>query len=139
MEAIQFSADTRSLEQWAKAWKEFPRQSGKWAAKMVNDMAFQFRDEFPKVLASKYTIRDQAFIKRTITIEKARPRTRMEDIAAIIGTWQGKTGKTFSGFEEELTGAEPTASEPKRRVILPAGRMGGVMGGKARRPATTPA
>jgi hypothetical protein len=99
---------------------------------MTNDMAFQFRDDFFEVIKKQYTIRDPAFIKRTITIKKARPRSRIEDIAAVIGTWQGKTGKTFSGYEEEITGSPGTASEPKRRVILPAGRSGGTMKGKAR-------
>jgi hypothetical protein len=129
---VTFQMDTSVMRQWAEAWKKHAYESGKWAARMVNDMCFQFRDEFPKVLAEKYTIRDPAFIKRTIVIEKARPRSRMEDIVAVIGTWQGRTGKTFSGFEEEITGQEPTESKPHRRVVLPAGRAGGTMAGKAR-------
>jgi hypothetical protein len=132
MEAISFKMNTQAMKQWAEAWKKTKWASGKWTAKMVNDMAFQFRDEFPKVIAAKYTIRDPAFIRRTIFIEKARPRSRMEDIVAVIGTWQGKTGKRFSGFKEELTGTMPTESRPKRTVILPAGRIGNTMQGKAR-------
>jgi hypothetical protein len=129
---LTITMDTRVMKQWAAAWRQVPWEAGKWAAKMVNDMCFQFRDDFYKVIADKYVIRDEAFIKRAITIEKARPRSRMEDIAAVIGTWQGKTGKTFSGFEEEITGSASSVSPPKRRVILPAGRMGGTMKGKAR-------
>jgi hypothetical protein len=131
MKELTFKMDTSAMKQWAEAWKQFPWESGKYVAKMVNNMCFQFRDDFFKVKAAKYTIRDQAFIKRTITIEKARPRSHMADIVAVIGTWQGKTGKTFSGYEEELTGREPTDSKPKRRVILPAGRKGKTMAGKA--------
>jgi hypothetical protein len=35
--------DARVMEQWAAAWKQFPWEAGKWAAKMVNDMAFEYR------------------------------------------------------------------------------------------------
>ncbi|MDR2176817.1 MAG: hypothetical protein LBP20_02105 [Treponema sp.] len=129
---ITFKMDTKAMKQWAGAWKLFPWEAGKWAAKMVNDMAFQFQNDFFEVIKNQYTIRDPAFIKRTIKVEKARPRSRFEDIAAVIGMWQGKTGKTFSGYEEEITGQEPTVSKPKRRVITSAGRVGGTMKGKAR-------
>jgi hypothetical protein len=105
----------------SRFWRENSGETGKWAAKMVNDMAFEFKDRFPEVLASRYTIRDKGFIGKTIKVDKARPRSRMEDIAAVIGTWQGKTGKTFSGFEEEITGrrvrritAETEGNPPRR-------------------------
>jgi hypothetical protein len=98
---------------------------------MVNDMAFEFRERFPEVLASRYTIRDPGFIGKTVKVDKARPRSHIEDIAAVIGTWQGKTGKTFSGYEEEITGRTASESAPKRRVILPAARAGKKMSGKA--------
>jgi hypothetical protein len=43
MEAIKFKMDTRALLQWLVAWKQVSREAGKWAAKMVNDMAFEFK------------------------------------------------------------------------------------------------
>ncbi|MDR2050056.1 MAG: hypothetical protein LBP69_11455 [Treponema sp.] len=56
MEAgVTFKIDTRAMEQWAQAWKLFPYEAGKWTAKMVNDTAFQFRDDFFKVIKDKYT------------------------------------------------------------------------------------
>jgi hypothetical protein len=117
MEAIQFSADTRSLEQWAKAWKEFPRQSGKWAAKFVNDEALQFKADFPDVMAAHYAVRNKKFIGSTIKVELARPRSRMEDIAASAGTVKKPR---FSGFTEEVGGGGPR----RTRAFTLAGRGG---------------
>jgi hypothetical protein len=139
MEAIKFEMDTRAMRQWLQAWKEFPRQSGKWAAKMVNDMAFQFKEEFPKIIGSRYTIRDPKFIERIIRVEKARPRSHMADIIATVYTWHGSTGESgeggssirFSGFEEELTGSPSSVARPHHRVITDAGRKGRVWGGMA--------
>jgi hypothetical protein len=129
--AVTFKIDPQAMERWAQAWKRFPYEAGKWTAKMVNDMAFRFRDDFFAVIAARYTIRDEEFIRRTVVVEKARPRSRLEDISATIGTWQGRTGKTFSGYEEEITGHVAGESAPKRRVILPKGREGWTMKGKA--------
>jgi hypothetical protein len=33
--------DISAMLQWLAAWKTFPREAGKFAAKMVNDMAFE--------------------------------------------------------------------------------------------------
>jgi hypothetical protein len=135
VEAIKFEMDISAMRQWLAAWKQFPREAGKWTAKMVNDMAFEFRAEFPGVLKSRYTIRDPGFIAKTVKIDKARPRSHMADIAASVGTWYG-TGRggvsgRFSGFEEEITGSPSTVSRPKHRVITSAGRMGKTMAGKS--------
>jgi pheromone shutdown protein TraB len=59
---------------------------------MVNDMVFEFRERFPEVMTSRYTIRDLRFISKTIKVDKARPRSHMTDIVAVVGTCteQGK-------------------------------------------------
>jgi hypothetical protein len=137
MEVFKFEMDTGAMRQWLQAWKRWPRESGKWAAKMVNDMAFQFREEFLGVIASRYTVRDTAFIKKIIRVEKARPRSHMADIVATVYTWHGTSGESgeggssirFSGFEEELTGSPSTAARPHHRVITDAGRRGRVWTG----------
>jgi hypothetical protein len=127
------------MQQWLTAWRTFPYEAGKWTARYINDMLFKFRDEYFKVIESRYTIRDRAFIRRTIKIDKARPRSHMADIIGLIGTWYGASAESgeggssirFSGFEEEITGRVSAVSRPHHRVILPAGRMGGTMAGKA--------
>jgi hypothetical protein len=123
MDMITF--DDSELLRWAEAWNRFPKESGKWLNRMVNDMAFYMRDRFPTVLGNhNYTIRDNKFIKKVITVQKARPSSRMEKIKAYFGTWTGglKTGKNrFSGFTEELgMGSNHT----KYRVITRWGRAG---------------
>jgi hypothetical protein len=139
MEAVTFKLDITAMQQWLAAWKLWPHESGKWTSRMVNDMAFEFKARFPEVIASRYTIRDRAFIKKTIKIDKARPRSHMADIVATVGTWYGSSGgnssggasRRFSGFTEELTGSPSTIAQPHHRVILPAGRKGKTMAGKA--------
>jgi hypothetical protein len=136
---ITFEMDTSSMRQWMEAWKKFPRQSGKWAARMVNDMGFDFKAAFPDVIASHYTVRDRGFLEKIIRIEKARPRSHMMDIAATVYTWHGQSGESgegdssirFSGFEEELIGSPSTIARPHHRVITDAGRKGRTMAGKA--------
>jgi hypothetical protein len=118
------------MKTWLTAWKLYPFVAGKWLSNMINDMAFEFRRQFPDVIASRYTIRDKKFIKRTIAIERARSRSHMADIVAVIGTWRGDDMHRFSGFTEELTGS-PDLWSKHTRTILPAGREGGAMGGKA--------
>jgi hypothetical protein len=108
--------DDRELRDWAAALKRFPRESGKWAAKMINDMAFDMRDSFPSVMNEKYTIRDEGFINSIFYVEKARTRPRPEDIQAHVGTLRRIH---FSGFTEEY-GAE----SKKLRVITRWGRKG---------------
>jgi hypothetical protein len=117
MEEIQFSVDTKSMKQWAKAWKEFPRQSGKWAAKFVNDEALQFKADFPDVIAHHYILRNRKFIGSTIKVSLARPRSHMEDIVAVVGTVKKPR---FSGFTEEVGGKEPQ----RTRAFTLAGRGG---------------
>jgi hypothetical protein len=140
MEAIKFKMDISDMLQWAEAWKRFPREAGKWAAKMINDMAFDAKARFPEIIASQYTVRNPGFIRGTFQIEKARPRSHMADIVATAGTtWHGSTGDTgfggstirFSGFEEELTGSPSTVARPHWRVITSAGRKGRTMAGLA--------
>jgi hypothetical protein len=121
---------------WDEAWKKFPFQAGKWANKYINDLAFKFRYEVYKAIRSRYTVRSERFINNAVVIKKARPRSRMEDIFAIVGTAYGTAGSnsetgrpTFSGFSEELTGLPSTVSRPKDRVITDAGRKGHVWSG----------
>jgi hypothetical protein len=123
---------------WKEAWEKFPREAGKWASKYINDLAFKFRFEVLRAIESRYTVRDERFVNNAVIIEKSRPRSRMEDIVAIVGTWYGSTGMSagtgkprFSGFSEELTGSPSSVSRPKHRVILPAGRKGHTMAGKS--------
>jgi hypothetical protein len=117
MESIQFSADTRSLEQWAKAWKEFPKEAGKWAAKFVNDEALQFKADFPDVIARHYILRNKKFIGGSVKVDLARPRSHMEDIVAVVGTVKKPR---FSGFTEEVGGGGPR----RTRAFTLAGRGG---------------
>jgi hypothetical protein len=121
---------------WAAAWKKFPIETGKWANKLVNDQAFKFRYEVYKAIKSHYVVRSWRFVNNAVLIQKARPRSRMEDIFAIVGTGYGeggadeKTGKPrFSGSSEELTGSPSTEARPKTRVITDAGRRGRVWQG----------
>jgi hypothetical protein len=109
---------------------------------MVNDMAFEFRSLFSKVLAAhKYIIRDPAFIGNAVKIDRARSRSYMADIFATVGTWYGtshdagfdarsvsagvgENSTRFSGFEEEITGRLSTVTRPHWKVITNAGRKG---------------
>jgi hypothetical protein len=124
--------DASVMLQWLKTWQQFRRESGKMAARMINDMAFEFKNRFPEVIASRYTIRDPGFIKKTIMIKKARPRSHMPSIVATAGTWYGSSGINgtggasirFSGFEEEITGFHSTIARPRHRVITDLGRKG---------------
>ncbi|MDR0583790.1 MAG: hypothetical protein LBG57_05490 [Treponema sp.] len=129
---VTFQMDLSEMRKWLAAWRAFPYEAGKWTAKYVNDMAFKFQDEYLRIIAGRYTIRDPAFLKRTIKIDKAKPRSHMADIVALVGTWYGTSADAgdggssirFSGFEEEITGKPSAVARPKRRVITPAGREG---------------
>jgi hypothetical protein len=115
--------DDSELRRWAAAWKRFPKESGKWASKMINDMAFYMRDSFPSVMGKHYTIRDDDLINSIFYVEKARPRSLMGNIQAIAGTSldrkNGERIQRFSGFTEELG-----AASKKYRVITRWGRAG---------------
>jgi hypothetical protein len=117
-----------SMIKWLAAWKQYPKVAGKWTSTMINDMAFEFKNRFPEVIASRYTVRNKNFIKKTIWIDRARPRSHMADIVATVGTWRGEDMHRFSGFTEELTG-DPDLWSKHDRTILPAGRRGGTMAG----------
>jgi hypothetical protein len=142
MDDFAIKMDISDMIQWLNAWKAFPRESGKWAAKMINNMAFEFRSLFPKVLAAhRYIIRDPAFIGNEVKIDRARPHSHMADIFATVGTWHGTShdaafdarsvsagvganSHRFSGFEEEITRSLSTVARPHWRVITNAGRKG---------------
>jgi hypothetical protein len=135
-----------SMIKWYAAWNQYPKVAGKWAAKMMNDIAFCFRARFPEVIASQYTVRNKNFIKNAIRINLAKPGRRISDIKVVFGTWlgtaldsnfdnnngisRGEGSIRFSGFSEELTGKRGVA-RPHWRTILPAGRKGGTMAGIA--------
>jgi hypothetical protein len=130
---FELKIDTRAMKQWALAWKKFARQSGKWAQKFINDEAFKFRFEVYKAIQSNYVVRDRRFVNNAVIILKARLRTRMEDIRAVVATAYGEGGSSirFSGFEEELTGSPSTVARPHHRVITDAGRKGRTFVGKS--------
>ena len=129
---VAFQMDLSEMRKWLAAWRAFPSEAGKWTAKYLNDMAFKFQEEYLKIIAGRYTIRDPAFLKRTIKIDKAKPRSHIADIVALVGTWYGTSGDAgdggssirFSGFEEELIGRPSSIARPHRRVITDAGRKG---------------
>jgi hypothetical protein len=115
--AISFKMDDSNIWALKQALKMFPKETGKWAAKMVNDMAFEYKGQFLGVIGSRYKIRNPGFIGGSVKVEKARPRSRLEDIAAEVGT---VSKPRFSGFTEEVGGQDAQ----RTRAFTLAGRGG---------------
>jgi hypothetical protein len=59
---------TIDMGAWAEAWKKFSCESGKRAAKMINDQAFKFRHEVYKTIRDRYIVRSNRFINSAVII-----------------------------------------------------------------------
>ena len=94
-------------------------------AQGLNDLAFAFRAEAPKVMATKRTIRDARFIASRFYVEKAKPNAPLSSMFARSGSIKSER---FSGWSEDY--GEGQEKGRASRAIGSIGR-GGSMEAKA--------
>ncbi|GMO27960.1 MAG: hypothetical protein Pg6A_15740 [Termitinemataceae bacterium] len=90
----------------------YKKESPKMFAHLLNDMAFSFRNVAPKILANRYTIRNQRFVQQQFfVVKKATPNQDILNIEAIISSnyIANKYGSKHTGWSEEL-GEQETRS-----------------------------
>ncbi|MDR0475581.1 MAG: hypothetical protein LBH43_18145, partial [Treponema sp.] len=62
-EAFSFAVDTSEFQKLAKTLKLTPKELQKPVARLLGDMAYDFKAQAPDVLEGVYTIRDKGFVK----------------------------------------------------------------------------
>ncbi|GHV82128.1 hypothetical protein AGMMS49991_06860 [Spirochaetia bacterium] len=130
MSSEVFSMDTKAVDLFVNSLKEYPKQMKKYAYRLVNDQAFEFKHQGFDVIESTYTIRDPHFVRNlAFQVEKAATVSSIDQIVARAGTpdetW-GKRYKGFTGFYEAIAGTNPPGTRPRNRVITAAGRGGSI-------------
>ena len=100
-EGFNMKMSPGELERLKKFLVMFPEETKQASAKYLNDSARLFKNLAPKVLGSRYTIRDKVFVNRQFKVKKAEATDSLENQEAFAYT---KAYKRFSGWEEEITG-----------------------------------
>ena len=111
-----FQLDKRELNQLLKFYKSAPRKFLPAAAGMLNTFAFGVREQAVKQINDKFTVRNPAFVKSSIKVEKTRivPLQNMESKTGSISR------PRFSGWIEQETGQQTK----RKRVQTLAARQG---------------
>jgi hypothetical protein len=66
--------------------------AGKAFARIVNDMAFSFKDAAPGILAKHFTIRNPGYVSQAFRVEKAKPgKNPVATVGPITGEKNTKT------------------------------------------------
>jgi hypothetical protein len=126
---LEFKMDLSEVEKMLKAFvKTYPVEMQRTKNKLLNDMAFAFKEIAPEVIAQLKTVRNEAFVKKQIQVEKAagnKPEARAGSVAIEQSSSQG----AFSGWSEDY-GEKPKG----RRVFRSIGKnaRGGSMQSKAK-------
>jgi hypothetical protein len=125
---LKIGVDTKAVE---TAFRLFPKSAAKAFARIVNDMAFAFKDAAPGILGKHFTIRNPGYVSQAFRVEKAKPgKNPVATVGPIVNE---KKYKNFTGWAEAL-GEPPRLKRAKRSIGLNA--RGGNMKGKPKPGAT---
>jgi hypothetical protein len=102
---IRFSVDTKQRNTLLKV---FPQEIRRARNRMLNDMAFSFKEIAPVVIAKMKTVRNEAFVKRQIQVEKATD-SRPEAVVGSVSIENSSSQGAFSGWAEDY------GEKPKER------------------------
>jgi hypothetical protein len=112
------------IKPWQALVMDFTARGRAMAAQILNDLAFEFRSDAPKVIGEHRKIRAPGFIKSRFLVEKTKPGP--------IGVMFAKAGSIksdrFSGFGEDY-GEDKTGRSNRS---IGANARGGDMAGKAK-------
>lgn len=97
------SPDLKALEKWAKTR---PVEFGRAAAGVVNHLAFDGREAAIDILMKGTTTRNKNFVKASIRVGKARPRTDISKIESTVGSVDLSKAGRSTGFEELERGTQ---------------------------------
>ena len=101
MEGFSVKLDTSDLQKLLSVLKMFPKETQEAVSRYLNDQARLFKDLAPKVLDTKYILRNKVFVNRQFKVKKAKATDKIGDQTAQAYT---EAYERFSGWEEELTG-----------------------------------
>lgn len=121
-EHITFKMDDKALRQWAAALEQFPKEARRQMARMLNDMAFAYKNLATPIINKHMTVRKKSFVSSSFRVQKANPHdspSRMQALAGSIAR------DRFSGWAEQEGGA-PTGNRHTRAFKKKA--RGGSMG-----------
>ena len=109
MEGFKFTLDTTDLQRLRAAFRMYPQETQKAAARLLGDMAWELRQAIPKVIDSRYTIRDKKIMEaKAPFFFSTRPKagTPIGEQEATAGTTRIESGSAglFTGWEEEIYG-----------------------------------
>jgi len=136
-EGFKLEMGLSGFDRLRAVFKMFPKETQKASAKYLNDATRLFKDLAPKVLGSRYTIRNKSFVNAAFKHDKAKPTDHVLDQFAQVYTRriEGGGGGLFTGWEEELTGERrgmrKQAGRSYHRLIW-SGARGGNMGAQVK-------
>jgi hypothetical protein len=117
--------DDRELKALARLFQRSPKRAKLAVAFMLNDMAFQDKDNSFDVINETNDVRDKRFVKSSLQVERAR-------FARSIDQMYSKQGSVkrprFSGWLEQQTGGK----DPRGHTMALKSRTGGTKRGKVR-------
>jgi hypothetical protein len=129
------SVKIQGAKELLAALTEYPKQLKAAAYKLTTDMAVEFKQQAPGVIAKHETVRAPAFVKSAFIFDRAKSTSGsgLDDIQASAGSAapgsSAKFGPNWTGWVEQI---DPSIAPKRQRVIGPASR-GGSMAGTVKR------
>jgi hypothetical protein len=129
------SVKIEGLKELQAALSEYPKQLKAVSYKITTDMAVEFNQQAPGVIARHETVRAPAFVKSAFIFERAQSTSGpgLDGIQASAGSAapgsSPKFSPSFTGWVEQIN---PSIAPKRQRVIGPASR-GGSMAGTVKR------
>ncbi len=124
-----FDLDDRDIKRLAKFYKKSPKQFQWVVANVLNDLAFGSRRESLGIIEDKMIVRSPTFVKRSISVDKARGAKNINSQFAETGSVERPN---FTGWVEQETGKKSDRSrvatlfargDNPQKKIKPSARM----------------
>ncbi|MCK5601154.1 hypothetical protein KAR91_04740 [Candidatus Pacearchaeota archaeon] len=124
-----FTVDNSQLTKLLLFYATAPKKFAKASGSMLNHFAFGTRTEALNELQRRMTIRNQAFMKRQMRVEKSHTRLPIQSQVSKTGS---VTTQRFTGWEEQETGKKTDKTRTfslsarrgsRRKQALPSARL----------------
>jgi hypothetical protein len=122
-----FHFDDTFIKTLERFYREFPKESEQAVSGILNDLAYQTRQNDIENISGNMIIRNRQFLERSLQYTKARPGRIESQVAYVYSVKRER----FTGWEEQQTGRNAVK---ERSATLPArgGSRAGVMNRKSR-------
>ncbi|MFP3041837.1 hypothetical protein LQZ19_08445 [Treponema primitia] len=132
LDMFRADIDTDKLD---TAFRMFPAETQKMTARLLNDMAFAFKEIAPGVIDKHLTVRNKSFVASRFKVQKANPSQKPGDQESIAGSEYiegDSTHGAFTGWIEQMGGKADIDTGGREHRLIGLNARGGSMTSQAK-------